>query len=87
MAPLDEWFAELDAQTQRAASFFQGRCVILDLSLMPREDPDLAALLEEFRTRGVRLIGIEGADPSWEQELWQKTTAAQLPRRRRPGGG
>jgi septum site-determining protein MinC len=71
VAPLDEWFSELDVQTQRAASFFQGRYVILDLSLLPREDPGIPMLIEEFRSRGVRLIGVEGADPSWETAVWQ----------------
>jgi septum site-determining protein MinC len=61
-APLRDWLAELDAQIERSASFFAGRPIVVDLSSIPQTDPDLETLFDELRTRGIRVIGAEGAD-------------------------
>lgn len=69
--PITDWLAELDAQIQRSPSFFQGRPVVVDLSALPMRKQDLAALIEDLQQRDIRLIGIEGADPSWlGSEAW-----------------
>jgi len=60
--PLDAWLAELDAQIARAPNFFQGRPVVLDVTFLPRNDPDLALLAEKFASRRIRLLGIEGTE-------------------------
>ncbi len=64
-APADEWLAALDAQIRRSPSFFDGRPVIVDLAVLPREQPNVAGLIEALRQRGIRIIGTEGAHPSW----------------------
>ncbi len=64
--PLAGWLNALDAQIAKSASFFAGRPVILDLGLMDAADAGLAELFDSLRARGVRLISIEGADPSWD---------------------
>ena len=63
--PLAEWLAALDGQIARAPSFFDSRPVLLDLGLLPPDQPDVAALVETIATRGIRVIGTEGAHPSW----------------------
>ena len=63
--PLTGWLEALDAQIVKSAFFFAGRPVILDLGLMDAADAGLAELFESLRGRGVRIIAIEGADPSW----------------------
>ena len=69
--PVPDWLAALDSQIQRSPSFFEGRPVVLDLAALPREEPDVAALLQRLNARGIRIIGTEGAHPSWQGlEAW-----------------
>ena len=64
--PVAEWLAALDAQLARSPGFFDGKPVIVDLTGLPREQPDVAGLLHTLQGRGVRIIGTEGAHPSWD---------------------
>jgi septum site-determining protein MinC len=69
--PVEGWLDALDAQIARSPSFFEGRPVVLDLAALPREQPDVAGLLQGLSKRGVRIIGTEGAHPSWQGlEAW-----------------
>jgi septum site-determining protein MinC len=69
--PVEAWLDALDAQIARSPSFFDGRPVVLDLAALPREQPDVADLLHRLSKRGVRIIGTEGAHPSWQGlEAW-----------------
>jgi len=69
--PVDDWLDALDAQVKRSPSFFNGRPVVLDLGALPSETPDVAGLLRGLSTRGIRIIGTEGAHPSWQGlEAW-----------------
>ena len=63
--PVAGWFQALDAQIARAPSFFDSRPVIVDLAALPREQPDVAGLIQALAERGIRIIGTEGAHPSW----------------------
>ena len=64
--PVPNWLAALDAQIARAPSFFDARPVILDLTALPREQPDVGGLMQSLAERGIRIIGTEGAHPSWQ---------------------
>jgi septum site-determining protein MinC len=64
--PLADWLAALDAQIDRSPSFFDGRPVVVDLAGLPREQPDVAGLLQSLEQRGIHIIGTEGAHPAWE---------------------
>ena len=69
--PLPEWLRALDAQIERSPSFFNNRPVVLDLAILPREQPDIEGLLQQLEQRGIRVIGTEGAHPSWRGiEAW-----------------
>src|SRR5690349_23660554 len=69
--PIDEWMSALDAQIERSPSFFEGRPVLVDLAALPADQPDVAALIEGLRARGIRIVGTEGAHPSWQGvESW-----------------
>jgi septum site-determining protein MinC len=69
--PVEGWLNALEAQIARSPSFFDGRPVVLDLAALPREQPDIAGLLKGLSARGVRIIGTEGAHPSWQGlEAW-----------------
>ena len=63
--PLDEWLAELDGQIKRAPNFFNGRPVVLDVTFLSRNDPDLARLVSLFSERHIRLLGVEGTEPNF----------------------
>jgi septum site-determining protein MinC len=61
----------LDAQIVRSPSFFDNRPVVVDLAGLPREQPDVEGLLGQLESRGIRVIGTEGAHPSWQGvESW-----------------
>lgn len=64
--PVEDWLDALDAQISRSPSFFNGRPVVLDLGALPSEQPDVAGLLHRLNGRGIRIIGTEGAHPSWQ---------------------
>jgi septum site-determining protein MinC len=69
--PLPAWMTALDAQIQRSPTFFDNRPVVLDLAGLPREQPDIEGLVSALETRGIRIIGTEGAHPSWQGvEAW-----------------
>jgi septum site-determining protein MinC len=69
--PLPTWLIALDAQIERSPSFFDNRPVVLDLAGLPREQPDIEGLMGQLETRGIRVIGTEGAHPSWRGvETW-----------------
>ncbi len=64
--PVEDWLDALDAQIKRSPSFFDGRPVVLDLAALPTSQPDVAGLLRRLSGRGIRIIGTEGAHPSWQ---------------------
>jgi septum site-determining protein MinC len=63
--PIAGWLQALDAQVARSPSFFEGRPVIVDLAGIPPDDPGLASLVGELQARGIRIIAVEGGDPTW----------------------
>lgn len=63
-APLATWLAELDDVLERSPTFFQGRAVVLDVSLLHPGKAELATLIGGLHQRGIRIIALEGADPS-----------------------
>ena len=72
--PIARWLTELDAQIQRSPAFFNDRPVIVDLSNLPGEGRNLDALIDSLQNRDIRIIGVEGADPSWAaSETWGRT--------------
>ena len=72
--PTDDWLATLDDQRRRAPSFFEARPVIVDASTMPDAGAELTALVEALQARDIRIIGVEGANPSWtDSATWGRT--------------
>src|SRR5262249_61031990 len=63
--PIADWLSELDGWLRRSEGFFAGRPVVLDLSGVKLTKYDFAGLIAELEARSIRLMGIEGADPTW----------------------
>lgn len=81
-APLNDWLAALDAQMERSPNFFDSRPVVVDLGAIPHEQRGVAEFLQLLESRGIRIIGTEGAHPSWPGiEAWGRP----LPASSKPG--
>ena len=64
--PVANWLAELDIWLERSPGFFFGRPVVLDVAvLQPGSKQGLAELLQNLAGRNIKVMGIEGAEPSW----------------------
>ena len=62
--PVPGWLEGLDALMARSPGFFAGRAIVVDVSGLPQLKADLTHLIAELNGRGVRIMGIEGADPA-----------------------
>jgi septum site-determining protein MinC len=75
--PLQGWLNALDAQMERSPNFFDSRPVVLDLTGLPREQQGVAEFIQLLERRGIRIIGTEGAHPSWPGiEAWGRPMPA-----------
>ena len=63
--PVETWLAELDAQVARSPTFLDSKPVVVDLGGVTAEDADLPGLVRALQGRGLRILAVEGADPSW----------------------
>jgi septum site-determining protein MinC len=61
--PLEQWLAELDRLLARSPGFFPGRAVLLDVTRIALAKSDLTRLIADLHGRGIRILGIEGAEP------------------------
>ena len=61
--PLDGWMGELDSQVARSPKVFEGRPVLLDVSLLVGEEATIPALVQALGERRIRVIGIDGTMP------------------------
>lgn len=72
--PIEDWLAGLDAQMARSPLFFEARPVVLDVSTLKGSEAELTALTDALERRGIRLIGVEGADSGWSgYDMWGRT--------------
>ena len=63
--PVDRWLGELDAQAARSPTFLESKPVVVDLGGLTAQDADLAGLVRSLQGRGLRILSVEGTDPSW----------------------
>ena len=61
--PLADWMARLDDQVARSPKVFEGRPVLLDVSLLGGAVEAVPDLVEALGQRGIRVIGIDGSVP------------------------
>jgi septum site-determining protein MinC len=63
--PAANWLVDLDAWLERSPGFFFGRPVVLDVGALQPGKAGLAELLQDLAARNIKIMGIEGAEPSW----------------------
>jgi septum site-determining protein MinC len=62
--PFKNWLNELDVVLARSPGFFAGRAVIVDISNAKVSKREIAALVADLHERGIRIMALEGGDPS-----------------------
>jgi septum site-determining protein MinC len=62
--PIVGWLEEIDATLARSPGFFVGRPVVVDLSSVELSQSGIAHLVASLQDRHIRVLGIEGVDPS-----------------------
>jgi septum site-determining protein MinC len=63
--PVANWLAELYTWLERSPGFFFGRPVVLDVAVLQPGKQGLTELLQNLAERNIKVMGIEGAEPSW----------------------
>jgi septum site-determining protein MinC len=67
--PIADWLAALDEMLKRSKGFFAGHPVALDLSAAQLDMAQIAQLVAELEARHIRVLGIEGVEPSADAQL------------------
>jgi septum site-determining protein MinC len=62
--PIANWLAELDLALRRSPGFFADRPVVMDLTRVNLSGHNMTQLIADLSSRGIRIFGIEGADPA-----------------------
>jgi septum site-determining protein MinC len=62
--PINGWLADVDALLSRSPGFFAGKSVVVDVSGLSLTKHSFLALLDELSKREIRILGVEGADPT-----------------------
>jgi septum site-determining protein MinC len=63
--PINGWLAEVDAWLYGAPTFFSRKPVVVDIAALSITQVTFGMLVEELRKRDIRVLAVEGADPSW----------------------
>ncbi|QCE34302.1 septum formation inhibitor MinC [Acetobacteraceae bacterium] len=63
--PLDLWMTALEREIETAPDLFRGRAVILDLSAIKENTPELISLPKRLRDMGLFITGVEGQAAYW----------------------
>ncbi len=62
--PIMDWLADLDVSLESSKGFFAGYPIVVDLSAVTLSPNGIAELLASLAERNIRVLGIEGLDPS-----------------------
>ncbi|MGE5261249.1 MAG: septum site-determining protein MinC [Actinomycetota bacterium] len=62
--PIEAWLGDIDKLLARSPGFFAGKSVVIDVSGLKLAKDAFLSLLDELSVRDIRILGIEGADPS-----------------------
>jgi septum site-determining protein MinC len=63
-APIMDWLSDVEAWLARSPGFFADRSIVLDLTNVTLSRSGIGHLVSSLLERGVRVMGLEGADPA-----------------------
>ncbi len=63
--PIGRWLAEADTWLSRSPGFFAAKPVVVDVSRLLLTKAKLATLIADLGARGIRVMGLLGAEPAW----------------------
>jgi len=61
--PISQWVEHLDRWSGNSPNFFTGKPIILDLAGVALAAPEIVDLIALLAARGIRVMGLEGAQP------------------------
>jgi septum site-determining protein MinC len=67
-APLSAWIDRLDAYINHFPVFFARKPIVIDVSNLGLDRPGAVEFVKNMTGRGIRIIGLAGADPAWSCE-------------------
>ncbi len=67
-APLSSWIDRLDIYLANFPSFFSYKPIVVDVTKLQLDRAEAAELVKNLHGRGIRIIGLAGADPGWSGE-------------------
>lgn len=67
-APLTTWIDRLDAYLQHSPAFFARKSIVIDVSNLELDRSGVGELVKNLTSRGIRIMGLAGADPAWSCE-------------------
>jgi septum site-determining protein MinC len=62
--PVGRWMEEVDRWLARSPTFFAAKPVVMDVFGLQLQKPDMAGLIADLKTRGIRVMGMVGAGPA-----------------------
>jgi septum site-determining protein MinC len=62
--PIFQWLANLDEWASQFAGYFAGKSIVLDVSVLKLSNAAILHLINELRTRNIRIMGVEGIEQS-----------------------
>jgi septum site-determining protein MinC len=62
--PIFQWLADLDEWSGQFAGYFADKPVVLDVSVVKLSNAAIIQLVNELRTRNIRIMGLEGIEQS-----------------------
>lgn len=67
--PAERWLGQLDDQVGRSPKVFEGRPVLLDVSLLRGAAAEIAPLVQALAGRGIHVVGLDGTIPPGVEAL------------------
>jgi septum site-determining protein MinC len=62
--PIFEWLANFDEWSSQFAEYFADKPIVLDVSAVKLSNAAIVHLVNELRTRNIRILGLQGIEQS-----------------------
>lgn len=82
--PIDAWLTDIDKLLARSREFFTGKSVVIDVANLALSKDAFLNLLDELSKRDIRVLGVEGADPTCNDERIPSLTRGKTTEAKKP---